>query len=101
MDNTDLIIKTFENVMGIKVCSIHKYDNVLNNQVFKIEAESEPYIFKIYANRNWPEDGKLSFIAGKLEEYKIPHAKLFVFDRDNTSFPYGYLIEQCLPGVTA
>lgn len=60
-----------------------------------------PTFSKSMPKRDWPEDGKLPFIARKLDEYKIPHAKLFVFDRDNINFPNGYQIEECLPGVTA
>lgn len=101
MDTIGLITKIFEKSIGKEVYSIQNYNNVLNNQVFKIETKSQPYIFKIYANHGWPEDGKLPFITRKLDEYKIPHAKLFVFNRNNDNFPNGYLIEECLPGVTA
>ncbi|MFT3951754.1 MAG: aminoglycoside phosphotransferase family protein [Oscillospiraceae bacterium] len=101
MDNKGFIIKGFEEAIRKEVYSVHKYDDVPNNQVFKIETKSQPYIFKIYAKRDWPEDGKLPFITKKFDEYKIPHAKLFVFDRKNSNFPNGYLIEECLPGVTA
>jgi thiamine kinase-like enzyme len=96
----DIIKKTFENRMNQSVKSIHKFENVLNNQVFKVETEAKPYIFKIYSS-GWPEDGKLPFVARKLEEYSIPHAKLYIFTRDDSNFPNGYLIEECLPGITA
>jgi thiamine kinase-like enzyme len=100
MYNVDIIKETFESQMNKIVKSIHKFENVLNNQVFKVETESQSYIFKIYSS-GWPEDGKLPFVARKLDEYKIPHAKLFVFNRDDNNFPNGYLIEECLQGVTA
>jgi hypothetical protein len=101
MDNIGLIKKTFEHSIGKEAYAIHKFDHVLNNQVFRIETELQPYIFKIYANRDWPEDGKLSFINQKLDEYQITHPKLFVFNRDDDHYPNGYLIEECLPGATA
>lgn len=101
MDNIDIIINTFESSIGRAVRSVRIFDNAPNNQVFKIDTDLQPYIFKIYAKRDWPEDGKLPFINRKLDEYKIPHAKLFVFDRENASFPNGYLIEDFLPGTTA
>lgn len=101
MDNVDLIIQTFENLIGDRVCAIHKFDNVPNNQVFKIETALQSYIFKIYAKRDWPENGKIPFITDKLNEYNIPHAKLFIFERENSNFPNGFLIEECLPGITA
>lgn len=101
MNNIILMKETFEKAMGKEVFSIHQYDNVPNNRVYRIETELDSYIFKIYAKRDWPEDRKLPFVAEKLDEYKIPHAKLYVFDRDNSDFPNGYLIEEFLPGVTA
>ncbi len=101
MENTAAIKKTFKIQMNKEINLICKFENVPNNQVFKIETESQPYIFKIFAKRDWPEDGKLPFVVRKLDEYKIPHAKLYVFNRDDDNFPNGYLIEECLPGVTA
>lgn len=100
MYNTDLIKETFESQMNKKVTSIYKFDNVPNNQVFKIDTELQPYIFKIYSSV-WPEDEKLPYVAHKLDEYKIPHAKLFVFNRNDNNFPNGYLIEEYLLGITA
>ncbi|MDD4494801.1 MAG: aminoglycoside phosphotransferase family protein [Eubacteriales bacterium] len=97
----NIIKRTFETQIGKEVCSINKFDNVPNNQVYKIETESQNYIFKIYAKRDWPEDGKIPFVARKLEEHKIPYAKLFKFERNDVNFPNGYLIEECLPGITA
>ncbi|MDF2544599.1 MAG: choline kinase [Herbinix sp.] len=95
-----IIKETFESQMNLKVKSIHKFENVPNNQVFKVETESQPYIFKIFST-GWPEDGKLPFVAHKLDEYNIPHAKLYVYIREDNNFPSGYLIEKCLPGITA
>jgi Ser/Thr protein kinase RdoA (MazF antagonist) len=96
-----ILKKTFEAQIGKDVCSIYKFDNVPNNQVYKIETETQNYIFKIYAKRDWPEDGKIPFVVQKLDEYKIPHAKLYTFERNDENFPDGYLIEECLPGITA
>jgi len=101
MDMTTAIKRTFEIQTGHKLHSICRFDNAANNQVFKIETEAQPYIFKIYANRDWPEDGKLPFVARKLDEYQMPHSKLFAFNREDDMFPNGYLIEECLPGITA
>ncbi len=100
MYNNTIIKETFECQIKKSVKSIHKFENVPNNQVYKIETESQPYIFKIYSS-GWPEDNKLPFVVNKLDEYKIPHAKLFVFDRGDSNFPHGYLIEECLQGITA
>lgn len=100
MYNVDIIKETFESQMNFKVKFIHKFENVPNNQVFRIETDTKSYIFKIYSS-GWPEDGKLPFVVRKLAEYNIPHAKLFMFNRDNNRFRNGYLIEECLPGITA
>jgi len=98
--STDLITQTFENQMNEPVRSIHKFDGASNNAVYKIETASNSYIFKIYVKRDWPEDGKLPFVVKKLSEYNVPHAKLFIFCREDDNFPGGYLIEECLPGTT-
>jgi len=95
------IRKTFEESMGTSAGFVHRLDGVSNNEVYIIEAEKKSYIFKIYTQADWPEDGKLPFVAKKLDEYKITHAKLYDFSRKNEAFPNGYLIEELLPGVTA
>jgi thiamine kinase-like enzyme len=100
MFNIDIIKETFEIQMNKKVKSIHKFENIPNNQVYKIDTDFRPYIFKIYSS-GWPEDGKLSFVVHMLDEFKIPHAELLVFNRDDNNFPNGYLIEECLQGITA
>ena len=97
----DTIIQTFETQTGQKVRSIRRFENVANNAVYKIETDAKPYIFKIYAKRDWPEDGKLQFISRKLDEINIPHAKILTFTRNDANFPNGCLIEECLPGTTA
>lgn len=97
----NLIKKTFESKTGERVHTIHQFDDVPNNSVYKVETGTGSYIFKIYAKRDWPEDGKLLFIDKKLKENQIPHAEIIVFDRDDVNFPDGYLIEHCLPGATA
>ena len=101
MDDLNLIIKTFETQTKQQARSIHKYENVLNNRVYRVQTDSRPYIFKVYTNINWPEDGKLPFVSRKLDEINVPHAKIVVFSRDDDHFPNGYLIEECLPGTTA
>jgi len=101
MDKYKLIKETFETQTRIKVNSIYQIENVENNTVFKVQTAAESFIFKIYSSRDWPEDGKLMFVSKKLNEKNIPHAKILVFNRDDANFPNGYLIERCLPGMTA
>lgn len=90
-----------EDVLHAAIGEIHQFENVSSNSVYKITAGQRPYIFKIYKQRDWPEDGKLAFIQRKLIEHEIACAKLIAFDRDDAAFPAGCLIEECLPGQTA
>ena len=101
MFNTNLIKATFETKIKQKALAVHKYESTWNNHVYKIETESRPYIFKIYTNKCWPEDGKTLFVNRKLREYGIACAEVFVFNREDENFLNGYLIEECLSGTTA
>lgn len=101
MDKIKLINEIFETQIGKKVISVNKFENLITNSVYKVETDLEPYIFKVYSSRDWPEDGKLMFVNQKLTENRIPHAQILVFNRDDVNFPNGYLIEKCLPGTTA
>lgn len=96
----NIITKIFERDIKQNVRSVYRFENVPNNSVYRIDTELQSYIFKIYKSR-WPEDGKLLFVDKKLSEHGIPHAKIFAYHRENTDFSNGYLIEECLPGITA
>jgi hypothetical protein len=78
-NDTDIITKVFERNIRQRVSSIHKFENVTNNSVYRIETELSSYIFKIY-KCGWPEEGKLLFVEKKLTEYNIPHAKIFFYN---------------------
>ena len=95
-----IITKVFERNIKQGVRSVHRFENVTNNSVYRIDTELQSYIFKIY-KCGWPEDGKLLFVDKKLTEHDIPHAKILVYNRENAEFTNGYLIEECLPGTTA
>ncbi|HBL83997.1 MAG: hypothetical protein A2Y17_05835 [Clostridiales bacterium GWF2_38_85] len=99
-DLYDKIKMVSEDVINTEILSICPFENITNNRVFKLTAHEKSYIFKIY-NSGWPETGKLPFVSMKLDEQQIPHAKIFIFNRENSYFPNGYLIEECLPGTTA
>jgi Ser/Thr protein kinase RdoA (MazF antagonist) len=100
-DDISAIRWIFEERMHTRACSIHQFESATNNCVFRIETKTRPYIFKVYAKSDWPENGKLPFISRTLDEHGIPHAELAVFTRDDERFPNGYSIEECLPGTTA
>lgn len=95
------IRKKVKKFLNAEVNSIEKIENVPNNSVFKLIADNKPYIFKIYKQRSWPEDGKLIFVNNKLIENNIGCAKIIVFDRSDSYFKTGFLLEECLPGINA
>ncbi|MDR0286527.1 MAG: aminoglycoside phosphotransferase family protein [Clostridiales bacterium] len=106
---TDMIRETFEKQTGLKMLSIHQCkstmknnytEDFVNNGVYKIETDTRPYIFKVY-KEEWPKEGKIPFVYRKLDEYRIPHAEIIIFSRNDENFKDGYLIEECLPGITA
>lgn len=96
------IRKKVEELMNVKVddIDIQMIESVTNNFVYKIFSK-ESYIFKIYKQRTWPEDGKLVFVNNKLIENHIDCAKIIEFNRNDSYFQNGFLIEELLPGVNA
>jgi len=98
-----LIEKVFKRDIKKEAISIHRCENqIFNiNTVFKIETEDRPYIFKIYRSSGYPEEGKMLLVAEKLAEHNIPHARICSYNRKDDDFPNGYIIEECLPGITA
>ncbi|WP_282937333.1 aminoglycoside phosphotransferase family protein [Paenibacillus sp. RC67] len=88
-------------LLNAEVEYVEKFENVPNNSVFKILVDRKFYIFKLYKKRTWPEDGKLIFINHKLIENHIGCAKIITFDRNDSYFQTGFLIEEYLPGVNA
>ncbi|MDR0286526.1 MAG: aminoglycoside phosphotransferase family protein [Clostridiales bacterium] len=101
MSEIDLVKETFEKQLNKKALSVYQFENVPNNNVFKIETELKPYIFKIYSSPDWPEEGKPLFVNQKLNEYQIPHPEILIYNLSDKNFPNGYLIEECLPGTSA
>lgn len=100
-DKLDRIRAAAEDVLGSKVDAVEPMPHVTNNTVFRLSAAGRDYIFKIYAERDWPEDGKLAFVNRRLTELGVPCAKLIAFNRSDARFPTGYLIEEMLGGGTA
>ncbi|MFC3772533.1 aminoglycoside phosphotransferase family protein [Paenibacillus sp. GCM10012303] len=98
---TDQIRTKAEQLLNAKVDEIRKVENVPNNTVYKMWVQNKPYIFKIYKQRNWPEDGKLLFVNRQLAKHKIGRAAIIEFGRSDPHFHTGYVLEECLPGKTA
>lgn len=57
--------------------------------------------YKIYKQKHWPENGKLIFVNQKLIENDINCAKIIAFDRSDSYFNTGFLLEEYLPGKSA
>ncbi len=83
------------------VQNLRQYENVKNNSVFSFLVGDDEYVFKIYRNSSWPEDGKLQFVNQQLLNHQIKCAVLNIFTRDAAEFPCGYLIERKISGVSA
>jgi len=103
MDEHSLIKKAFEKDIGKRVVSIIKCENqIFNiNNIYRVETENKRYIFKLYRSADYPEKGKATFVSRLLTEHRIPHAKIFSYNRYDADFPNGYIIEECLTGITA
>jgi len=98
-----MIKQAFESAIGKEAISIHPCKNqILNiNHVYRIETEDRPYIMKLYRSPGYPEEGKMLFVAEKLAEHSVPHARVYSYNRGDDDFPNGYIIEECLLGITA
>lgn len=90
-----------ENILNRKIIKIEQIQNPTVNTLFKLSTEKDAYIFKLYKQKDWPENGKLKFVNKKLIESNINCAKLIMFDRDNPDFPKGYSIEEFIEGQNA
>jgi Ser/Thr protein kinase RdoA (MazF antagonist) len=71
------------------------------NRLFKIMTDDDAYIFKVFAQKTWPEDGKLAFVNRCLRDNDIPCAELLHFGREDPRFPNGYALERFVAGKTA
>ncbi|MCL2578068.1 MAG: hypothetical protein FWE27_08465 [Defluviitaleaceae bacterium] len=50
MNKIDKIRNVFEKDINQDIISVHRFEGVENNSVYRIETELKPYIFKIYKN---------------------------------------------------
>lgn len=90
-----------EKTLGCRAEEIKRMENVSNNTVYRFRAASERYIIKFYRSREWPENGKLPFVNRILKQNQIACAELITFNREETAYPNGYLIEREIKGSTA
>jgi aminoglycoside phosphotransferase (APT) family kinase protein len=97
----DDITQRIEKSLGCKVNKITKLEYVTNNYVYDVVVSDDSYIFKVYRNKFWPENGKLSFVNSLLISHNIPCAELIEFNREDLGFPNGFLLEKKLQGICA
>ena len=98
-----LLKEAFERDTHKQVISIRRCANLISNinHAYRIETEDKPYIMKLYRSPGYPEEGKLLLVAERLAGHSIPHAAIYSYSSGGSDFPNGYIIEECLPGITA
>lgn len=77
-------------IFDCNATEIRQFENVANNSVYSFKCNDKSYIFKLFRNEYWPEDGKLQFVNQLLLKNNIACAELITFTRDNPEFPNGY-----------
>ena len=89
------------NHFGCSADEIRKTENATNNFVYSFTAAGARCYLKLYRNKNWPEEGKIPFVYRSLLQKGIPCAELVAYDRDDETYPNGYLIEREIQGTAA
>jgi hypothetical protein len=103
MEIHNIIKKVCERELDKKVIKIHDVKNKdFNiNSVHIVETFYMRYVFKIYHSTDYPEKGKPVFVSSLLSKHSIPHARILSYSHGDDDFPTGYVLEECLPGITA
>src|SRR5262245_12070847 len=99
-ERDSLIKRAVESVLNTVVMDSTKMTRGQVNYTYKVETKDCPFIVKVF-KRDWPEDGKLPWIEQQLTHYKIPHAKLIYYSRDDSYFPHGFTISEYIEGQNA
>lgn len=86
--------------LNIEVLSIDKIPTGEFNYSYKVITEEGTLIARVFRQRNSPEDGKLEWIEKRLTEHNITHAKTLFYTREDTDFPYGYMVQEFIEGMT-
>lgn len=94
------IIKATEDDLNIHVIEAKKLEGGEFNYSYKIKTSDKMLIARVFRERNSPEDGKLEWIEEKLTEYNIPHAKTLFLTREDKYFPYGYMVQEFIEGMS-
>ncbi len=71
-----------------------------NNMVFFIKVRGEEYIVKFYSYKNWPEIDKIPYISQLLQENNIPCAAIKAYERADSKYDNGYIIEEKISGIS-
>lgn len=96
--NEEAVKAAVESVLGAEVCVSGRlpFGNV--NEVFKVESGGRAYVVKVFRQANWPEAGKLPWVASRLIQQGVPHARLIHYTRDAKHFPHGFSVCEFVAG---
>jgi aminoglycoside phosphotransferase (APT) family kinase protein len=92
------IVRALEFEMNVHVLGAKKTEGGEFNYSYKITTDKDTLIARVFRERNEPPDGKLEWVEGQLSDHKIPHAKMLYYSRDETFFPYGFMVAEFLEG---
>lgn len=97
IDNEKIVKEIITQKLGSSA-KINDHITITNNDVFFIKHQDLEYVFKIYHDKNWPEDGKLLYINKLLDKQGIEYPKVLAYTRNHDKLKNGYLIEEKIQG---
>lgn len=105
VDKEDAMLETVERIiercLGCNAGEIRKSEKITNNFVYSFAVADDHYFLKLYRSKEWPEAGKIPFVYQSLARKNIPCAELIAYERDDETYPNGYLIEREIRGTAA
>lgn len=90
-----------ERSLGVKVDSVQKLDGGIVNHTFRLETVNGPKIFRVFANKNWPEEKTVRWVDASLEKAGIRRGKLEHFESGGENFPNGFMVSEFVEGRVA
>lgn len=85
-------------ILHTEVLDVARIEKGVVNHVYKIETANGPVIARVFSRKGWPEAEKLQWIERELSAHDIPHAKLRYLTREQTHFPYGFMVVEYIDG---
>ena len=92
------VVSAVSSVLNVNAKKAVKMKHGEVNHVYKLIAEKEFFLVRVFKNKDWPETGKLLWIDKQLMVHSIPHAKILYYSRSNKFFPFGFMITQFIGG---